>query len=348
MFPGFPLRASHATFACLILVGFFSMTTFFGNTTRSLPAASSSPGTNEPEFKALPSPERLARGKYIVEGIAHCFMCHGDQDYAHGSSQPLPERKGAGKIVKGELYDGVFSPEGLVVPNITPDQETGAGSWTDAQFERAIRHGIGHDSRELYEYMPYPYFRSMTDEDVASVIVYIRSLPGVHNTLPKRNLPFPVKVNLHLEMEPPLLANATEQVKHGWYLVRLAQCNDCHTPNSETGEPIPAMMFGGGARMQGAWGDVVTPNITSDPSGISHYDEAMFIKTIRTGHASGGVRELNTLMPYSYFRNMRDEDLKAIFAFLSTLPHVKHNVDNSEPPTYCKVCRQKHGLGYIN
>jgi mono/diheme cytochrome c family protein len=300
------------------------------------------------EFRAEPSPEHLERGRYLVEGAAHCFMCHGEQDYAHGSSLPLPGRKGVGKALKGERYDGVFSPEGLVCPNITPDKETGAGTWTDAQFERAIRHGIGHDGRELSDYMPYAFFRSMTDEDVASVIVYIRSIPAVRNPLPKRNLPYEVKVNLHPEMEPKLPPDATEQAKHGWYLVRIAQCNDCHTPANEDGSAKTEMMFGGGMRSQGPWGDVVTPNITSDPSGISHYDEAMFVKTIRTGHASGGVRELNTFMPYRYFRNLNDDDLKAIFAYLRTVPPVRHHVDNSEPPTYCPLCRQMHGFGDKN
>jgi hypothetical protein len=253
-----------------------------------------------------------------------------------------------GQVLKGELYDGTFSPDGLVCPNITPDKETGAGTWSDAQFERAIRHGMGHDGRELSDYMPYAFFRSMTDEDVASVIVYLRSLPAVRNPLPKRNVPFEIKVNLHPEMEPKLAADASEQVKHGWYLVRVAQCNDCHTPNDEKGNARTEMMFGGGQRMAGAWGDVVTPNITSDASGISHYDETMFLKTIRTGHASGGVRELNTFMPFPYFRNMTDEDLKAIFAFLRTVPPVRHHVDNSEALTYCPICRQKHGFGDKN
>jgi hypothetical protein len=299
-------------------------------------------------FRAVASPGRLERGGYLVEGVAHCFMCHGEQDYAHGSSLPLPGRKGVGQILKGELYDGTFSPDGLVCPNITPDKETGAGTWSDPQLERAIRHGIGHDGRELSDYMPYAFLRSMTDEDVASVIVYIRSLPAVRNPLPKRNVPFEIKVDLHPELEPKLAADASEQVKHGWYLVRIAQCNDCHTPYDEAGKARTEMMFGGGQRMAGPWGDVVTPNITPDPSGISHYDEAMFLKTIRTGHASGGVRELNTFMPYRYFGNMTDEDLKAIFAYLRTVPPVKHHVDNSEASTYCPICRQKHGFGNRN
>jgi mono/diheme cytochrome c family protein len=302
----------------------------------------------EKEFRAAPSPGRLARGRYIVEGITHCFECHGQQDFKNNFGQPKPGTQGAGQPVKGEGVNGIPIPDGLTHPNITPDKETGAGTWTDAQFERAIRHGIGQDGRELFDFMPYAFFRSMTDEDVASVIVYIRSLPAVRNPLPKRNLPFPVKVDLHPEMEPVLLADASEQIKRGWYLVRLAQCNDCHTPADEKGKSQPEMMFGGGLRLTGPWGDVVTPNITPDPSGISHYDAAMFIKTIRMGRASGGVRDLNPLMPFSYYRNMADDDLKAIFAYLQTVKPVKHNVDNSEPPTYCRICRQNHGFGDKN
>ncbi len=73
----------------------------------------------------------------------------------------------------------------------------------------------------------------------------------------------------------------------------------------------------------------------------------MFIQTIRTGKVKG-VRKLNLIMPWGYFRNMTDEDLKAIFAYLRTLKPVKHRVDNSEPPTYCKLCRGYHGLGNLN
>jgi hypothetical protein len=99
----------------------------------------------------------------------------------------------------------------------------------------------------------------------------------------------------------------------------------------------------GSAKIEGD--DVVTPNITADPSSSSDSDETMFIKTIRTGRASGGVRQLNPLMPYSYFKNMTDDDLKAIFAYLRIVKPVRHHVDNSEPPVYCKLCRQKHGFG---
>jgi mono/diheme cytochrome c family protein len=308
----------------------------------------SSSSTAGGEFVAKPSRARLARGRYIVEGPAHCFECHGQPDFENGLGQPRPGTKGAGQIIKNEAYNGEPFPDGLVCPNITPDKETGAGTWSDAQFERAIRHGIGHDGRQLMDYMPYAFFRSMTDEDVASVIVYARSLPAIRHSLPRTKMPFEVKLNLHPEMEPALPVDASEQVRRGWYLVRIAQCNDCHTSADEKGNAQTNLMFGGGLRLAGAWGDVVSANISTHPSGISYYDETMFIKTIRSGNSSGGVRELNRLMPFSYFRNMTDEDLKAIFAFIQSVKPVKHYVDNSEPPTYCQLCRQKHGFGDKN
>jgi len=308
----------------------------------------SSSSTAAGEFRATPSPARLARGRYIVEGPAHCFECHSQPDFENGLGQPRPGTKGAGQIIKNEAYNGEPFPDGLVCPNITPDKETGAGTWSDAQFENAIRHGIGHDGRQLMDYMPYAFFRSMTDEDVASVIVYIRSLPAIRNSLPKTKMPFEVKLNLHPEMEPALPPGASEQVRRGWYFVRIGQCNDCHTSADEKGNAQTNLMFGGGLRLAGAWGDVVSANISTHPSGISYYDETMFIKTIRTGNSSGGMRQLNRLMPFSYFRNMTDEDLKAIFAFIQSVYPVKHYVDNSEPPTYCRLCRQKHGFGDKN
>jgi hypothetical protein len=67
---------------------------------------------------------------------------------------------------------------------------------------------------------------------------------------------------------------------------------------------------------------------------------------MRTGHV--GARELSTAMPWRYFRSLTDEDLKAIFAYLRTLNPVRHRVDNTESPTYCKICGQKHGGGILN
>jgi hypothetical protein len=136
-------------------------------------------------------------------------------------------------------------------------------------------------------------------------------------------------------------------VKYGEYLVTVGHCDFCHTAADEKGNPLPEMAFAGGGVLAGPWGKTVASlNLTPDPSGISYFDEPMFIKTIREGRVE--ARLLSNAMPWGYFRNLSDEDLKAIFAYLRTLKPIRHRVDNTEPPTYCKLCRTKHGLGDRN
>lgn len=289
------------------------------------------------------TPARLERGRYLVESLAHCFQCHSDVDYSKPGAQPKPSKKGAG---------AVFAEEGmewLVAPNITPDVETGAGSWTDDQFARAIREGIGHDGRRLFPVMPYMNFRNMSDEDLASVITYIRSIEPVRNVLPKTQIPEPAKAAIppYQPLTSAVSApDSSNQVARGQYLVTMGNCVTCHTPMTPQGAPMMKMAFAGGFHLKGPWGEVVGANITPDASGISYYDEALFIRTLRTGHV--GARKLNYVMPTGYFKNMSDDDLKAIFAFLRTVRPVQHRVDNTEEATLCPLDGQKHGFGDRN
>ena len=286
---------------------------------------------------------RLERGRYIVEGPGHCFQCHSDIDWQTPGAQPKPGRKGSGtEFAK-------YGIPWLVAPNITPDVETGAGAWTDEQFARAIREGIGHDGRRLFPIMPYQHFREMSDEDLASVIAYLRSLEPVRNALPATRIPEQMKTGL--PEHHPITArvsrpDTSDPIARGKYLVTLASCSDCHTPRTKQGQLMTHLSFGGGASFKGPWGEVNSANITPDPSGISYYDEALFMQTMRTGQV--GARELSSIMPWGYFRNMTDDDLKAIFAYLRTLPPVQHRVDNTEVPTLCPICGRRHGHGELN
>jgi hypothetical protein len=106
------------------------------------------------------------------------------------------------------------------------------------------------------------------------------------------------------------------------------------------------MDFAGGNVFSEGPKDAASANLTPDPSGISYYDEALFMAAMRTGYVRG--RELSGIMPFNVYKNLNDDDLKAIFAYLQKLKPVKHHVDNSEPPTYCKLCRQTHGAGNQN
>ena len=298
---------------------------------------------------AIPrTPERLARGKYLVGGLVQCFFCHSEIDYAQRGTQALPGKRGGGFVFPAE-ESGVPLPYRVVAPNISPDPDYGAGKWKDSDFVRALRQGIGHDGRTLFPLMPYNYFRHLSDEDLASVIVYVRSIDPVHIKRPKTQLPQDIMQTF--QSLPPLEhvpePDKSNPVKYGEYLATVAHCDLCHTPTDEKGNALPGLSFAGGQPMEGPWGTTVASlNLTPDPSGISYFDEQMFIETIRNGRVK--ARLLSNAMPWGYFRNLTDEDLKAIFAYLRTLKPVRHRVDNTEPPTYCKVCRAKHGFGNRN
>ena len=98
--------------------------------------------------------------------------------------------------------------------------------------------------------------------------------------------------------------------------------------------------------MQGPWGTVASANITPDPSGISYYDEQLFLDVMHTGYVK--ARKLAPIMPWWDFRGMTDEDLKAIYAYLRTVPPIHHRVTNTEPLTSCKSCGLEHGAGAEN
>jgi len=240
-------------------------------------------------------------------------------------------------------------PGRIVAANITPDRETGAGTWTDDQLARAIREGIGHDGRALFPMMPYQNFRHMSDEDLASLIVYMRTLPPAHHELPPTNIIFPVKYLIRAVPGPVTEAvsspDPSDRLKWGKYLVTMANCGECHTAMVR-GNAIPGLEYGGGFLLDGAWGVVASANITPDASGISYYDEALFLQVMRTGYVK--ARKLAPIMPVAEFKDLTDDDLKAMFAYLQTLKPVKHRVDNTLPPTYCKLCRHKHGGGDQN
>jgi mono/diheme cytochrome c family protein len=239
----------------------------------------------------------------------------------------------------------------LTVSNITSDPETGAGSWSDDAIARAIREGIGHDGRTLFPLMPYGNYRIMSDEDLASVVTYVRSLPPVRASHPKTAIPFPVSRLINSAPQPiegsvPEPDLSTPE-KRGRYVATLASCNECHTPRVQ-GEQVPGMEFAGGniLKYEGARPPRAASNLTPAPNGIPYYNEALFLETIRTGRVR--EREISDVMPWGHYRNMTDEDLKAIFAYLKTLKPVDHYVDNALAPTMCAKCTIEHGGGERN
>lgn len=303
-----------------------------------------------PKARALTSvkyesnPQRLSRGKYLFMGVAGCAGCHSPHDLSQHGAPVIAGKEGTGEVMP---LDGL--PGRIVAPNLTPDPETGTGKWSDDQIARAVREGIGHDGRALFPLMPYAHFRNMADEDLASLVVYIRSMAPVHNELPPTEISFPVKYLIRGVPQPvtsPVSGPASiDAIKRGAYLVNLGDCAGCHTPQ-EHGQVVEGMDFAGGQVLSGLGFNGASANITPDPSGISYYDEGLFIQVMRTGYVK--ARPLGALMPFVEYRNMDDQDLKDVFAYLRTVKPVKHHVDNSEPVALCRLCRQKHGGGDKN
>src|ERR1041385_4281492 len=292
------------------------------------------------KFEATPA--RLERGRYLVDSVTGCFGCHTDQDWSKPGAPPVAGREGSGHVWADQDLPW------LTAPNITPDKETGAGNWSDDALARAIREGIGHDGRTLFPVMPYPHYREMSDEDLASIIVYLRSIPAVRNQQPATKIPFPLNYLMN-NMPQPVTTQAAPDIstpeKRGAYRGGGAACPAGRAPQ-EKGHPISGMEFPGGFLLHEPKGDVVSNNITPAASGIGYYNDATFVQALRTGKV--GARPLHASMPFYFFGKMNDEDLKSIFAYLKTLKPVKHQLDNYEPPTYCRLCKQKHGFGATN
>lgn len=128
-------------------------------------------------------------------------------------------------------------------------------------------------------------------------------------------------------------------VARGAALVKEKNCALCHTPK-------PDLPLAGGKVFKWEGKEVASANLTPDASGISYYDDATFVKALRTGTV--GARKLSSMMNPALVKSLSDDDLKAMFAYLKTIKPIPHRVDNAEPAALCKVCGNKHGAGGQN
>jgi hypothetical protein len=172
---------------------------------RPILGARSRPVTDR-KFAATPA--RLERGAYLVNAVAACFACHSEPDTTLPGLQPKAGREGGGQFAGtnptlGDIY----------IPNITPDKETGIGDWTDDEIARAVREGIRRDGRALFPIMQYRNYRHMSDEDIASIVVYLRSIPPIKNALGRLQAPFPVNRLVLSEQYPKGLGHTAEEIQ---------------------------------------------------------------------------------------------------------------------------------------
>ena len=287
--------------------------------------------------------QRLERGRYIVENLAACIRCHSPNEMR----KPIPGTEGSGWAIP--LRRRSPFKHRIVAPNITSDRDTGIGMWTDDEIGRAIREGVGRDGRSFVYAMPCLQYRKMSDEDLASVVVYLKTLAPVRNALPERKLVFPVQFLVRLVPLPltsVVRRDESSAEKRGEYLAAIATCNGCHSPVDATGHPIDGLEFSGGDVQTTDAAPATVPNITPDETGIKRTTAELFRAMMRTAQREN--RLPSPLMPYDQYAKLTDADLNDIYAYLQAVKPVKHFVDVTAAATQCRVCNSQHGGGNQN
>jgi len=291
-------------------------------------------------LKIESTPVRLARGKYLVENVTGCFGCHSDRVLSQYNF-PLKEGTlGRGGFLFSKQLMGL--PGNLYSRNITPYN---LGKWTDGEIVRVLRTGVNREGKALFPLMPYPHLAGLCQEDLYSIVAYIRTLQPIAYDPPATKLDFPVnfivKTIPHDPGPFPEFPDKKDKTTYARYMINATACYDCHTPVDAHGQPVPGMDFAGGMEFYFPDGSTLrTANITPDQkTGIGDWTKGYFIKRFREGktmadtHAIVKPGEFNTLMPWPEYGNMTDGDLGAIYDYLhDQAKPVVHQVEKFTPP----------------
>lgn len=267
---------------------------------------------NEATLQVRHTPEQIERGQYVAM-IAGCTTCH---------TPMMPD---------GKLHDHSHELEGtelkvpggpaIEVPNITPDEDTGIGKWSDAQIIASIRQGVRPDGARLAPVMPYPYYNRMTDADATALVAYLRTQPAIHHPVPR---------NTKLGMKPVDVAAPQGYVDrtddphaHGEYLASLMHCGSCHTPQQG---PFANDVFAGGTQL----GDIVAPNITSDrDTGIGSWSEDDVITAVTKMKDPEGHDLMPPMSEYAEaWSHLTGADAHALAVYVKSVPPIHHDLSS--------------------
>ncbi|HYC39734.1 MAG TPA: c-type cytochrome [Chitinophagaceae bacterium] len=275
----------------------------------------------------------LARGEYLLTSVVPCLDCHSTRDFNKYSGPVVPGTEGMG----GYAFDQKLGVPGVVyAKNITPDPETGIGTWTDDDLMKAMVKGISKTGDTLFPIMPYVNFSRMSEYDLKSIIAYIRTLKPIRNKVPERQLFVPISAvypapAIQQDLTKNELPPKSDLVKYGEYLTNAAVCADCHTPMTKQG-PDFSRAFAGGFLFNKGHFKVNSANITSDSAtGIGTWNEERFLNKFTLYREEKNYDynpgKENTYMPVTLYARMSDEDLRAIHAYLKTIPPISHQVE---------------------
>jgi mono/diheme cytochrome c family protein len=292
----------------------------------------------------------VERGRDLARA-ANCIGCH--------SLPGQPEGAGGRPIE---------TPFGTVyAPNITPDETTGIGRWSAADFRRALHNGRSRDGRLLYPAFPYPSFTQITRADGDALYAYLRSLAPAQRVNTPHALPFPYRTQAALALwralffRPADFAPDTTRSaawNRGKYLVdALGHCAACHSGRNALGGIRVNAEFAGGLMPDASW---YAPSLTSAAeAGVAHWPRAEVVRLLKTGVAAGaGVSGPMAEVVFDSTQHLNDADLGAMAEFLAALPQRERERDAAKPADgatlargdrvyrdHCAACHGKRGEG---
>ena len=242
-------------------------------------------------------PASIERGKHFVEAIALCQVCHGDN-------------------LAGDTLVDDFAFARIAASNLTSGRGGIGGTYSDIDYVRAIRHGVGNDGKGL-PIMPSEAFNKFSDHDLGAMIAYLKTLPPVDNEVPESKAGpigrifvlldpslFSVQLIYHSAPRAPAASPGVTE-EYGAYLATV--CTVCHGQNL------------GGARLFFIEGSPDSPNLT--PGGeLGSWSESDFINTLKSGVTPEGKLLNPNFMPWNRFSFMTDEEIKAIWLHVRALP----------------------------
>lgn len=274
------------------------------------------PRVETPPVLAAATVRDVERGRYLVDQVLLCHNCHSQRDFTFYS----------GPVVASTALGGAWV-EDRVVPafsaNLTP---YALQSWTDGEIFRAITSGVNRSGDALHPLMPSDSYRNMSSGDVRAVVAYLRTVEPVRRDRPSwkaRSVPEFLIVKLVGRILPkpyqPVAAPPPDdRINYGRYLAVIAECAFCHGSDFAGSRQIA---------IPGTSSIAFSSNITPEPeTGIGSLTETEFVNVFRSFQplitnptpAAGK----NTTMPWLRYAGMSEEDLRALYAYLRTVPPV--------------------------
>jgi mono/diheme cytochrome c family protein len=280
-------------------------------------------GAQSAPFSAMAGADgdAIARGAYLA-GAAGCERCHTDSE------------RGGAPYAGGRELATAFGI--IAAPNLTPDRASGIGSWSAADFTRAMRWGVAPDDSHYVPAFPFPFYARLTTRDLDDLKAFLDSLPAVSRPALRgagsTALVARARAAIGVALTPPAgpwqpVPDKDPVWNRGAYLVHtLGRCGDCHTPRTLLGAPDPDRFLAGGPAgpPNDKPGGKKVPNITPDrKAGIGNWSEDDIVRVLTDGNTpdfdevGGAMAEIvkNTA-------RLSEEDRRAIAVFLATVPAV--------------------------